>query len=112
MAFHWLSFRFPRTKFLIRGAPDEGSRWAYDIANGIVSEHDDRKPPKRASPEIEAALRQGGAIAKPYSPLARYTIGDVLEHPSFGLGLVAQFADNKIIVQFHDAERTLIHARA
>lgn len=50
--------------------------------------------------------------AKTYVPTERYVVGDLLSHPSFGLGAVAATpGPGKIEVIFRDASRLLLHER-
>jgi hypothetical protein len=107
----WLSGKLKRTRFVLRIEADDGFRRIYELHKGGVAERDPAKPkPKPASTEIERKLQQ--ATARPYSVKTHYAIGEVVEHPSFGRGLVTRLVEQKIVVQFVDAERTLVHARA
>jgi hypothetical protein len=48
-----------------------------------------------------------------YSPADRFAVGDVMSHPSFGLGAVTGApSPGKISVLFHDATRLLLHERS
>ena len=47
--------------------------------------------------------------AKPYAPRDRFAEGDVLLHPTFGLGLVKAARQDKIDVIFRMGEKTLVH---
>lgn len=50
--------------------------------------------------------------ARTYSPFDRYAVGDLLRHPTFGLGAVsATPGPGKIEVVFRDASRLLLHER-
>jgi hypothetical protein len=50
------------------------------------------------------------AFVLPYAPTDSFNAGDVLDHPSFGRGLVdALIEPNKLRVRFADAVRTLVH---
>lgn len=49
--------------------------------------------------------------SRPYSVHQHFAVGEVLRHPSFGIGLVTAQKDRvKISVLFADGERTLRHA--
>jgi len=51
------------------------------------------------------------ASAKAYSPKNKYEAGDVLEHPTFGLGVTTAVKDGtKIVVLFESGSKTLVHA--
>lgn len=50
--------------------------------------------------------------ARRYSPKERYAEGDVLEHPTFGLGLVTAVRQDKIDATFRQGPKTLIHGLA
>jgi hypothetical protein len=50
-----------------------------------------------------------GADQVPYDVKADYTLGEVVEHPKFGLGFVVEETSfNRIKVLFQDAERVLV----
>jgi hypothetical protein len=110
-ALRHLSQKLPRSKFLVRGNPEDRDRWAYDMAKGVVTLHDDRPKPKKASADTARVLAQT-ADAKQYAVSVRFEIGEVLEHPKFGRGVVTGSVANKVVVQFTDAERTLVQATA
>ncbi|WP_373045491.1 hypothetical protein [Vulgatibacter sp.] len=48
--------------------------------------------------------------AKPYSPRERFVEGEILAHPTFGLGLVKNARQDKVEVIFKLGEKTLVHA--
>lgn len=53
-----------------------------------------------------------GSAPRNYSPSERYAPGEILTHPSFGLGAVmAAPAPGKISVLFRDTTRLLLHER-
>jgi hypothetical protein len=110
-ALRHLSHKLPRSKFLVRGTPANRSRWSYDMAKGVVAIHDDRPKPKLASADTRAVLAQS-EDATNYAVSVRFAIGQVLEHPKFGRGVVTGSVSNKVVVQFSDAERTLVQATA
>ncbi len=48
-----------------------------------------------------------------YKPAETFTVGDVLDHPSFRFGIVTRLlSDSKIEVLFESGPKTLVHARA
>jgi hypothetical protein len=49
--------------------------------------------------------------AKKYSPRATFAPGDLIDHPTFGLGIVNVVRDEKIDVAFKAEEKTLVHGR-
>jgi hypothetical protein len=52
------------------------------------------------------------AAAKSYSSKDRYETGDVLEHPTFGLGVATAVKDaTKVEVLFENGSKVLIHGR-
>ncbi len=53
-----------------------------------------------------------GAAARPYAISEHFAESDLLQHPTFGLGLVTAVKEaNKIDVLFADGPRTLAHNR-
>jgi len=49
---------------------------------------------------------------KPYSPKEKYNSGDVVEHPTFGLGVTTDLKDGtKIEVLFKDGPKLLVQGR-
>jgi hypothetical protein len=52
------------------------------------------------------------ATARPYAGTERFAEGELIKHPTFGLGVVTGVRDaNKIEVMFTDSTKTLIHRR-
>lgn len=49
--------------------------------------------------------------ARKYSPKEPFKVEDVVNHPTFGLGLVVAVRDEKIDVVFKQGEKTLVHAK-
>lgn len=49
--------------------------------------------------------------ARKYSPKETFAVDDVIDHPTFGLGLVRVVRQDKVEVAFKAQERTLIHGR-
>jgi hypothetical protein len=64
-------------------------------------------PPKNQAWEIASAGKNLDN-PRPYSPRETFVLGDVIEHKSFGVGIVMGFKEgNKIIVVFKDTTRKL-----
>lgn len=63
---------------------------------------------------LEAILAsRGTGGARSYSPAERYAIGELVSHPSFGIGAVtATPSPGKMSVLFRDTTRLLLHERA
>jgi hypothetical protein len=52
------------------------------------------------------------ADARRYSPKESYAPGDVMEHPTFGVGVTIAVRDStKIEVLFDDGSKVLVHGR-
>jgi hypothetical protein len=70
---------------------------------------------KEAKPQNEyAALLRGrtAAGARPYATSARFTVGELVSHATFGLGAIVAERDNvRIEVMFADGPRTLVHRK-
>ena len=49
--------------------------------------------------------------AKKYSPRETFVVDDVVDHPTFGLGLVRAVRDGKVEVAFKQEEKILVHAK-
>jgi hypothetical protein len=61
------------------------------------------------------ALLRGRTVANalPYSQSARFKVGDLISHPSFGVGAITGARDSfKIEVVFADRPRMLVHGRS
>lgn len=65
-----------------------------------------------APPDYETLLAGRGGDARAYSPNERYAVGDVLRHPSFGVGVVTGApAAQRIEVAFASDRKALVHDR-
>lgn len=106
----WVSQRHPLVRYVVavRGE-DEDVSTTRAYQNGTSSVATDKKPPRIARAVRDALAHDGNM--RTYSPQLRYSVGEVIQHPSLGKGLVARAEPSKILVQFLDAERTLVHAR-
>jgi hypothetical protein len=56
------------------------------------------------------AQKDAGA-ARRYSPKDTYAAEDVIDHPSFGFGIVTAVRSDKVDVMFKSSEKTLVHGR-
>ncbi len=52
------------------------------------------------------------STAARYSPKGAYQVEQLIDHPTFGLGIVSAVREDKIDVVFKAAEKTLVHRRA
>jgi hypothetical protein len=52
------------------------------------------------------------STAARYSPKSAYQVEQLIDHPTFGLGIVMAVREDKIDVVFKAAEKTLVHRRA
>jgi len=65
-------------------------------------------PPKNQAWE-NASAGKNLDNPRPYSPRETFVLGDVIEHQSFGTGIVMGFKEGKkIIVVFRDTTRILV----
>jgi hypothetical protein len=66
----------------------------------------------RASHYQELMKGKNPALQKKYSPKDKYVVGDVVVHPTFGLGVATALKDGaKIEVLFEDGPRVLVHGK-
>ena len=49
--------------------------------------------------------------ARRYSPRETFAVDDVIDHPTFGLGLVTHVRGDKVDISFKQDERTLVHGK-
>ncbi len=72
------------------------------------------RPAAKAVRDYASLLRgRDPSTARPYALTERFKDGDLIRHPTFGLGVVTLLKDaNKIEVMFPDGSKTLIHRRA
>lgn len=50
--------------------------------------------------------------AKKYSPKETFAVDEVVDHPTFGLGLVSAVRGDKIDIAFKQHDKTLVHAKS
>jgi hypothetical protein len=71
-----------------------------------------RRQAMQKRPWEEAIVELSERQATPYSPKERYTEGQVVEHPRFGVGYVSELlSDTKMEAIFADGRRILVHNR-
>ena len=59
------------------------------------------------------ALAEASASSKPYAMTSEFAIGDLIQHPTFGKGIVQELINhNKIKIVFESGEKILIHTRS
>lgn len=49
--------------------------------------------------------------AKKYSPRETFVVDDVVDHPTFGLGLVRAVRGDKVEIAFKQSDKTLVHGK-
>ena len=112
----WVSQRQPEIRYVATGkGEDEAVAWTHAYENGVKTVT--KEPPKakvkpKAKPSASAVAAIEAGEGRAYSAKSRFAIGEALEHPSFGKGIVLQVQTDKIVVQFRDGERTLVHGRS
>lgn len=104
-----------------------GTKIARVRCNTCMSEHAFRgttapqsRAPKKASSEKPARVvvsfaqqleGKDPSKARKYSPKETFVAGDLVDHPTFGLGIVNAVRVDKIDVAFKAFEKTLVHGR-
>lgn len=69
------------------------------------------RTPEDTDSDYTRLLRERGDVTvRPYGIRETFAVGDWVTHPKFGEGVVLE-AHTKIVVQFADHRRTLVHAR-
>ncbi len=67
---------------------------------------------RAAPPAIDLAALTAGREARAYSPAALFATGDVVRHPSFGVGVVVLLpGPQKMEVAFQEGQKLLAHGR-
>jgi hypothetical protein len=73
----------------------------------------DRRLAKPIVTSWEALLaKKDLSLARRYSAKERFEMDDVLDHPTFGIGLVQEVRGDKMKVAFKADTKTLVHGRA
>ncbi|MEY4166772.1 MAG: hypothetical protein RIR52_596 [Acidobacteriota bacterium] len=63
----------------------------------------------KSSRKESSAEPDGSGPLRPYSMQDKFSIGDRIEHPKFGVGVVLEVRFGKIDVKFGREQRTLVH---
>jgi hypothetical protein len=58
---------------------------------------------------VPIAWRAPERVARPYGATQTFAVGELIEHPKFGLGTVKTVAIQRIDVEFTDGPHTLVH---
>ncbi len=85
-----------------------GERFPEYPYRAITFEGKRPRPPAPRPATVEAAPDRE---IKPYSVATTYEIGDQVQHPQFGVGVVQAVELAKADIQFGDERRMLVHAR-
>ena len=59
----------------------------------------------------EVAKKDPATPRKPYAVSEKFKVGELVNHPSFGVGIVAVARSDKIDVTFRSFVKTLLHGR-
>lgn len=84
-------------------------------SNHLYRERPARSSTPRAAATPRASRKEGAADQLPEGPLRKYSmqdrfaLGDRIDHPRFGIGVVAEVRPGKIDVKFGRELKTLIH---
>jgi len=75
------------------------------------------RPPREVKPPVErfekpAVSADLAKPSRPYRASETFDVGDRIEHPSFGAGVVELSEPSKITVFFGSGRRVLVHAKA
>ena len=75
-----------------------------------VISHQKKTKSKANEKSWEEAIKSSSSTLLDYSPKAKFTKGDLINHPKFGKGVIEKLIDkNKIEVLFKDDTKTLMH---
>ncbi|MBV8762746.1 MAG: hypothetical protein JO257_36010, partial [Deltaproteobacteria bacterium] len=92
----------PRQVAIARMCEDRASKVPATFAETLVD----------ALAELaQLTWRTSEAAARAYSPRETFAVGDAIDHPKLGRGVVTAVTGQKIDVQFGDTKSTLVHAR-
>lgn len=88
-----------------------GTKTTSSAGEGRTRPAAPRAPKEKAEvrPFEEIFAGRDTESARPYSPRERFADGEVILHPTFGLGLVKNARHDKVDVIFKQGEKTLVH---
>jgi hypothetical protein len=70
------------------------------------------RPAGRANRYQQLLKGKDKAVARSYSTKDKYSLGDVMQHPSFGVGVTTDLKDGtKIVVLFENGPKVLVQGR-
>ncbi len=82
------------------------------IKSAKSSSSKSRKPTESVAELWNKAINKSTTHARAYSIKDSFVMGDIIDHPTFGQGVVERLIDNnKIEVIFQDDYRTLMHKK-
>jgi hypothetical protein len=92
---------------------DPSASKAKNSVNKVIKSGRSSKKTTETVAELwNKAINKNTTDAKAYSIKASFITGDVIDHPTFGQGVVEKLIDNnKIEVLFQDDYRTLMHKK-
>jgi hypothetical protein len=84
--------------------------------NKVIKSAKSRTSSKKSTESVSElwtkAINKNTTGSKTYTIKSSYTTGDIIDHPTFGQGIVEKLIDNnKIEVLFQDDYRTLMHKK-
>jgi hypothetical protein len=91
---------------------DPGAPKTKTSVNKVIKSGRSKKPTESVGELWNKAINRNTGKSKSYSMKESFTMGDVIDHPTFGQGVVEKLIDNnKIEVLFQDDYRTLLHKK-
>jgi hypothetical protein len=88
-----------------------GSQHSYKAAEPVTKAVRAPSSKPRAK-RYEGLIKESNSTPKNYSPKDKYQSGDVLKHPTFGVGVTTAVKDeSKIEVLFEGGSKVLVHGR-
>lgn len=93
-----------------------GGDHAFHAPEGSSAPRAPRSPREPRATKViigfdERVHAKGLASARKYSPKEIFAVDELIEHPTFGYGIVEEVRGDKVDVAFKADRKTLIHAR-